>query len=69
LYLLKATDVISLSLNFVSVCFAWVKRTANGTAHELAKFSFPLDFDFNCNASSLLLSVKDAWQRNALYLS
>uniref|UniRef100_A0A2N9HDI6 RNase H type-1 domain-containing protein n=1 Tax=Fagus sylvatica TaxID=28930 RepID=A0A2N9HDI6_FAGSY len=39
-------NVISLSLNFVSVCFVWVKRSANGTAHELAKFSFPLDSEF-----------------------
>ena len=42
-----------LALEFVSCCFSWAKKDANGTAHELANIATPLNSDFSCNASSL----------------
>ncbi len=58
-----------LALEFVSCCFYWVKRDANVTAHELAKFVIHLDSNFNCNGTSLTTFVKEAWQRDVLGLS
>jgi ribonuclease HI len=60
------SDVNSLALDFVSVCFSWVKRDTNSTAHELAKFAASLNTPFNCNASPLPPSVLEAWQRDSL---
>ena len=58
-----------LALCFVSCRFAWFKREANSTAHELAKFAAPLHAAFICNSVSLPPSVLEAWQRNMLAFS
>ena len=41
------SDIISLSSNFSSYSFSWVKREANMTAHELAKFATLFDSIFS----------------------
>ena len=51
------SDIISLSSDFSSCSFSWVKREANIAAHELAKFATLFDSVFFCNAVSLPPSV------------
>ena len=46
-------DIISLSSDFSSCSFSWVKREANMAAHELAKFATLFDSVFFCSAASL----------------
>ena len=45
--------IISLSSDFSSCSFSWVKREANMAAHELAKFATLFDSVFFCSAASL----------------
>ncbi len=53
--------IISLSSDFSSCSFSWVKREANMATHELAKFATLFDSVFFCNAASLPPSVFEAW--------
>jgi ribonuclease HI len=62
-------DVNFLSLDFVSCCFSWVKREANMVAHVLAEFAVSFNSDFSCNATSLPSPVREAWQRDVLFVS
>jgi hypothetical protein len=46
-----------------------VKREANSSAHELAKFATPLDSDVCCFGVSLPHFVHEAWNRDMLAFS
>jgi hypothetical protein len=62
-------DIKTLALNFDVCHFSWVKRDANSSAHELAKFAAPLDFDVCCFGVSLPSSVHEAWNKDMLAFS
>ena len=67
-YKTRFSNILSLKICFVSVCFRWVNRECNVAAHAAAKHSMASKMSLCCNKDNLPRVVYSACMDDCLHI-